>query len=165
MPPRVGRLFLGLEEMSHLEAGPSGSSGSSTFSGWRLFLLEILWLLRREKRGGQVPHILSRVTSAPSFLTSLPENSHGGLGVQQGSQSDLTGRPMSRASPGADSGTPGPIPVELLTPLARKQGCHSPALHSTQLSIISLRAWEPALSQLTMARQTSAGTWVVPGPH
>lgn len=121
-----GRLSLGLGEMSHLETSPSGSSESSTFSGWRLFLLEILWLLLREKQGGQAPHILPKVTSAPSFLTSLPENSHGGLGGQQGLQSDLTGRPVSRASPGADSGTPGPIPVELLTPLAREQGCVAP---------------------------------------
>lgn len=77
-----------------------------------------------------MPHTLPRVTSALSFLTLLLENSHGGLRGQQESQSDLTGRPVSQASPGADSGTPGPVPVELLTPLAREQGCHSPTLNS-----------------------------------
>lgn len=148
--------------MSHLEASPSGSSESSTFAGWRLFLLEILWLLLRERRGGQAPHILPRVTSAPSSLTSLPENSHGGLGGQQGSQSDLTGRLVFQASPGTDSGTPGPIPVELLTPLAREQGCRSPTLHSTQLSIINLRDWEPGLSQLTMAPRDLGCPWASP---
>lgn len=95
-----GCLSLGLGEMSRLGDSPSRSSESSTFAGWRLFLLEMLWLLLRERR--QAPHTLPRVTS-------LSENSHGGLGGQQGSQSNLTGRPVSQAGPGADSGAPGPI--------------------------------------------------------
>lgn len=55
-------------------------------------ILKFVWLLR-PRRGGQAPPqpqsslvlaLLPGVTSAAAFLTSLPENRHGGLRDQQG---------------------------------------------------------------------------------
>lgn len=55
-------------------------------------ILKFVWLLR-PRRGGQAPlqpqsslvlALLPGVTSAAAFLTSLPENRHGGLRGQQG---------------------------------------------------------------------------------
>lgn len=55
-------------------------------------ILKLVWLLR-PRWGGQAPPqpqlslvlaLLPRVTSAAAFLTSLPENSHGGLRGQEG---------------------------------------------------------------------------------
>lgn len=50
-------LSLGLGEMSHLGASPSGSSESSTFTGWRLFFIRDFMVVAEGKEGkAGTPH-------------------------------------------------------------------------------------------------------------